>query len=95
MSSSDHTRGFKGIKVDISEDGEMKYAAEKLPFEPFIRLEQLLKEPVTEETIKAMEAICIQVPDPDRPETWINGERLELIKQFWDVREAFYAKGDL
>jgi hypothetical protein len=88
MSLSNPSQYFKGIRVNISEDGEMVYEAEKIPFRPFEDLARLLDGPITEETLTEMQVIYDQLPDPKRPETWIDTEGLNLLRRFWAAQEA-------
>jgi hypothetical protein len=89
MSDSKHSHGFKGIKVNISADGQMDYAAEKIPFKPFEELTWLLDGPINAEVMAKMEAIVDQLPDPRRPETWIRADGLNVLRRFWAAQEAY------
>jgi hypothetical protein len=95
MSDSNHSHGFKGIRVNISDDGEMDYEAEKIPFRPFEDMARLLEGPVDEGVLEELAAIYDQIPDPNRPETWIDAKGLKLLRRYWATLEAAYGQGYL
>jgi hypothetical protein len=95
MLDLNHSHGFKGIKVNISDDGEMNYETEAIIVNPFEEMAQLLAQPLDAESLARGQALCRMIPDPARPETWVNSRGLEILKKFWAAEEKFNATGNL
>lgn len=66
----------------------MAYEAEKIHFRPFEEMTKLLDGPLDEEVLEQLKAIYDQIPDPSRPETWINAEGLKVLRRYWVAREG-------